>query len=134
MTAADLQRLEKAIGRSMPQPIRDFFLNFPPGLRTPDEQRDADYSDFELTDDVEALITINTDGPWRVWLPEAGPSFFALGSGGCGETWWVDLDSEKGIVYFADAGTYAHHSDHVADSLAEFAQGMLGHDLSGHER
>ena len=96
-----------------------------------DEDRDPDASDFELTDDVDALITMNTDGPYRVWLPEAGANFFALGSGGCGETWWVDLDSENGTVYFADAGTYAEHSDHVADSLAEFAQGMRGQDAEG---
>ena len=126
MTASGLQRLESAVGRSLPQAVREFFLNFPPGLRVADEDRDPDDSDFELTDDVDALIAMNTDGPQRVWLPEAGPNFFALGCGGCGETWWVDLDSERGTVYFADAGTYARHSDHVADSLAEFAQGMLG--------
>ena len=125
MTTADLQRLEKAIGRSMPQAVREFFLNFPPALRVADEDRDPDDSDFELTDDVDALIAMNSDGPQRVWLPEAGPNFFALGSGGCGETWWVDLDSDNGTVYFADAGTYVKYSDHVADSLAEFAQGML---------
>ena len=128
MTSTELQRLETALGRSLPQTVRDFFLHFPPGLRIPEEDRDPDDSNFELTDDVDALITMNTDGPYRVWLPEAGPNFFALGCGGCGETWWVDLDSENGTVYFADAGTYAEHSDHVADSLAEFAQGMLGHD------
>jgi hypothetical protein len=109
----------------MPQAVKDFFLNFPPGLRIADEDRDPDFSDFELTDDVDALIAMNTVGLQRVILPEAGSNFFALGSGGCGETWWVDLDSEKGTVYFADAGTYAKYSDHVADSLAEFAQGML---------
>ncbi|HSQ58183.1 MAG TPA: SMI1/KNR4 family protein [Gemmata sp.] len=128
MTATDLQRLETAIGRSFPQPVREFFLDFPPALRVADEDRDPDDSDFELTDDADALIHMNTDGPDRVWLPEAGPNFFALGCGGCGETWWVDLDSEKGTVYFADAGTYARQSDNVADSLAEFAAGMLGRD------
>ena len=126
MTASGLQRLESAVGRSLPQAVREFFLNFPPGLRVAEEDRDPDDSDFELTDDVDALIAMNADGPQRVWLPEAGPNFFALGCGGCGETWWVDLDSERGTVYFADAGTYARYSDHVADSLAEFAQGMLG--------
>jgi hypothetical protein len=29
MTAADLQRVEAAIGRSMPAAVRQFFLNFP---------------------------------------------------------------------------------------------------------
>jgi hypothetical protein len=128
MTAAELERLETAIGRRLPSGVRDFFLNFPPGLRIADEDRDPDDSDFELTDDVDALIAMNTAGPQRAVLPEAGPNFFALGSGGCGETWWVDLDSENGTVYFADAGTYAHHSDHVADSLAEFAKVMLNPD------
>ncbi len=125
MAPSDLQRLETAIGRSMPQAVRDFFLNFPPELRVADEDRDSDADDFELTDDVDALIRMNTEGWSNLALPGAGPNFFALGAGGCGETWWVDLDSENGTVYFADAGTYAKHSDHVADSLAEFARGML---------
>lgn len=125
MTSDDLRRLEAAVGRALPPAVRAFFLDFPPGLRTPDDERDPDFSDFELTDDADALIRMNANGPDNIWLPEAGPNFFALGSGGCGETWWVDLDSAAGTVYFADAGTYARHSDHVADSLAEFAQGIL---------
>jgi hypothetical protein len=128
MTDADLQRLETAIGRPLPAAVREFFLNFPPGLRIPDEERDPDFSDFELTDDVDALIQMNTPGWGRVILPEAGPNFFALGCGGCGETWWIDLDDEHGAVYFADAGTEAEFSDRVADSLAEFAQRMLDAD------
>jgi cell wall assembly regulator SMI1 len=125
MTAADLQRLETALGRPLSPPVRESFLGFPPGLRLPDDERDPDDMDFELTDDVEALIAMNTDGPGRVWLPGAGPNFFALGCGGCGETWWVDLDDPTGAVYFADAGTDAEYSDRVADSLAEFAQRTL---------
>src|SRR4051812_13323552 len=92
MTIDDLRRLETAIGRPLPQAVREFFLNFPPGLRTPDDERDPDFSDFELSDDADALIRMNTDGPDNIWLAEAGPNFFALGSGGCGETWWIDLD------------------------------------------
>ena len=128
MTTPDLERLETAIGRPLSPPVRAFFLNFPPGRRVADEDRDPDADDFELTDDADALIAMNADGLGRVWLPGAGPNFFALGCGGCGETWWVDLDDAHGAVYFADAGTYAEHSDHVADSLAEFAQRMLGPD------
>jgi hypothetical protein len=108
--------------------VRHFFLNFPPGLHIPDEERDPDSSDFELTDDADALIAMNTPGWTNLALPNAVPNFFALGAGACGETWWVDLDTEQGEVYFADAGTYAEHSDHVADSLAEFARGMLESD------
>jgi hypothetical protein len=125
MTGDDLRRLEAAIGRSLPRGVQKFFLNFPPGLRTPEEELDPDFSEFELTDDADALIQMNAAGPYNLSLPEAGPNFFALGSGGCGETWWIELDTENGTVYFADAGTYARHSDHVADSLAEFAQGIL---------
>jgi len=125
MTHADLQRLEAAIGRSFPAAVREFFLNFPPGLRVADEDRDPDASDFELTDDVDALIGMNTPGWERIIIPDAGSNVFALGCGGCGETWWVDLDDENGAVYFCDAGTYAEDSDQVADSLAEFAQRWL---------
>jgi hypothetical protein len=125
MTPADLERLESAIGRSLPAGVRQFLLNFPPGLRIPDEERDPDFSDFELTDDADALTAMNAPGIGGLALPNAGANFFALGAGGCGETWWIDLDTENGTVYFADAGTYAEDSDHVADSLAEFAQRML---------
>jgi hypothetical protein len=125
MTNADLRRVEAGIGRPFPVTVREFFLNFPPGLRTPDEDHDLDADDFELTDDADALIAMNTGGSQRVWLPNAGPNFFALGCGGCGETWWVDLDDPNGAVYFADAGTYAEDSDRVADSLAEFAQSRI---------
>jgi len=125
MTEADLTRLEGAIGRSLPQAVRELFLHFPSELRIADEDRDPDGSDFELTDDVDALIAMNTDGWDRVWLPNAGANFFALGCGGCGETWWIDLDSEQGAVYFADAGTDVKYSDPITDSLAEFAQRMV---------
>jgi hypothetical protein len=128
MTGDDLRRLETAIGRPLPRAVREFFLNFPPGLRTPDEERDPDFCDFELTDDADALIAMNSGPPGGLHLPGAGPNFFALGEGACGETWWVDLDDERGAVYFADAGTYAEYSDHVADSLQEFARGILGKD------
>lgn len=128
MTASEFQQLEKAIGRAFPADVREFFLNFPDELRVADEDRDPDGSDFELTDDVDALIAMNGVGLERLWLPGAGPNFFALGCGACGETWWVDLDSERGTVYFADAGTDVEYSDHVADSLAEFAHGMLGEE------
>ena len=128
MTKNDLLRLEAAIGRPFPATVKEFFLNFPPALRTPDEDRDPDEDGLELTDDADALIRMNTDGWGRIWLPNAGPNFFALGCGACGETWWVDLDDEKGAVYFADAGTYAEDSDRVADSITEFAQGMLDSD------
>jgi hypothetical protein len=128
MTAFDLQRLERAIGRQLPQAVREFFLNFPTELRVLDENRDPDADDFELTDDADALIRMNSVGMGNLSLPNAGPNFFALGAGSCGETWWIDLDTENGTVYFADAGTYAEHSDHVADSIVEFAQQMLDSD------
>jgi hypothetical protein len=128
MTTADLHRLETAIGRPLSAAVREFFLNFPSGLRISAEDQDPDDMEFSLTDDADALIAMNTAGWQRLWLPNAGPNFFALGCGGCGETWWVDLDDPNGAVYFADAGTEAEFSDRVADSLAEFAQRILGSD------
>ncbi|HUR53821.1 MAG TPA: SMI1/KNR4 family protein [Gemmataceae bacterium] len=125
MTSGDLDRLEAAIGRPLSAALREFFLNFPPELRVADEDRDPDEMDFELTDDADALIAMNSDGFDRIWLPNAGPNFFALGCGGCGETYWVDLDDPNAAVYFADAGTEAEFSDQVADSIAAFARRML---------
>ena len=62
MTEKDLQRLESAIGRPLSPAVRHFFLNFPPELRTPEDERDPDPDDFELTDDADQLIQMNTPG------------------------------------------------------------------------
>jgi hypothetical protein len=126
MTERDLRRLEAAIGRSLSPAVRQFFLNFPTALRERDEDDDGD--DFALTDSADDLIRMNTPGPGRIMIPNAGPNVFALGSGDCGETWWVDLDDEHGAVYFCDAGTYAEYSDRVSESIEEFAGRFLGRD------
>lgn len=127
MTTADLQRLETAIGRPLSRPVRQFFLDFPRSLRRHEEERDPDTDGFELTDRVADLIGMNTPGGIMIpsssgrVSPYPGSHIFALGSGACGETWWVDLDDQHGEVYFCDAGTYAEDSDRVADSIGEFA-------------
>lgn len=38
---------------------------------------------------------------------------------------WVDLDDARGAVYRVEAGTIPEHSNSAADSLEEFAQGLI---------
>jgi hypothetical protein len=128
MTQRDLARLEAAIGRPLSPAVRQFFLNFPPELHISDDERDPDTDDFDLTDDTDSLIQLNKPGVGGLVPYNAEPRMFMLGCGGCGETWWVDLDDECGAVYFFDAGTDVHDSDRVADSIDEFARGMIGSD------
>jgi SMI1 / KNR4 family (SUKH-1) len=129
MLKGDLKRLEDALGRPLSPAVRQFFLNFPPELR--EIVSDPDVDDFVLTDDVESLIEMNDRT--RSYLPplDWSPKILILGAGGCGETFWVDLDDERGAVYRFEAGQEAQFSDHLADSLDEFARGMIGLDEEG---
>jgi hypothetical protein len=49
-----------------------------------------------------------------------------LGAGGCGETYWVDLDDERGPVRRFDQGEPAEYSHDLVDSLQEYARRLLG--------
>jgi hypothetical protein len=124
MTEADVKRLEGTIGRPLSPPVREFFLNFPPALRDPPDDDELD--DFHLTDDVEALIRFHSVGWGNLRPIDWTPRMLMLGSGGCGETFWVDLDSPTGAVYRFDAGQEGRWSDPMSDSLAEWARNLFG--------
>ena len=126
MTESEMQRLEKEIGRKIPEEVRKFFLNFPPALRAMKDDPEED--DFLLTDDVNGLIEMNRPGKHFYQPVDWTPDVFLLGAGGCGETLWVNLASEQGSVHRFDAGEEAGASAELADSLDEFASGMLGED------
>ncbi len=123
MTERDMKRLEGAIGRALPPAVRMFFLNFPAALREMATDPNAD--DFQLTDDPDALIEFNLPGQHFYQPLDWTPDVFILGAGGCGETFWIDLASPRGSVHRFDAGEEAGASAELADSIEEFAQGML---------
>jgi SMI1 / KNR4 family (SUKH-1) len=123
MTESDMQRLEKSIGQTLPAPMRTFFLNFPPALR--DIEVDPDADDFMLSDDADELIAYNTPGKSFLQPLDWTPDVFILGSGGCGETFWIDLGSERGSVHRFDSGEEAGASAELAESIEEFAQGFI---------
>jgi hypothetical protein len=76
-------------------------------------------ADNELAGDPDAIIALNTSGLDRT------PRMLVVGEGGCGETYWVDLDDQRGPVYRFEAGQEAASSDPVADSLEEFAGNLI---------
>lgn len=117
MTESEMQRLEAGLGHALPQPVRQFFLNFPP--EHGDLERDEDSDEFELTDDADALIEMNA--PESAYRPhDWAPHMFILGADGSGGTYWVDLPSGK--VHCFEAGQAAEYSDEVAESLTELAE------------
>jgi len=127
MTESDVRRLEAQVGRPLSPPVRHFFLNFPPALRELAETADPDTADdFYLTDDIDAMIRYHAVGWGNLTPLDWEPRMLILGSGACGETFWVDLDSPTGMVYRFEAGQEARYSDHMADTLAEFADGASG--------
>jgi hypothetical protein len=135
MTEHDLQRIEQAIGRPLSAAVRRFFLNYPEELRTTTratggEDEDGNPhtecpADSELGDDPDAIIGANTPGQSYLLPLDWAPNMLILGAGACGETYWVDLDDEGGSVHRFEAGQEAADSDDLADSLEEFAQGLI---------
>ncbi len=132
MTQHDVRRIEQAIGRSLSAAVRRFFLNYPPELRstardlgpTPEGEPFLESpADNELCDSADAIIALN-DPQSAVALDRAA-NMLIVGQGGCGETYWVDLDDACGAVSRFDAGTEPEFSDRLADSLDEFAQGLI---------
>src|SRR4051812_21509137 len=127
MTSEDLTRLEQAIGRPLSPAVRHFFLHYPPELRSVTRTILAEYgediamtecaADNELCDDADALIEMNRD----VVPLEKTANVLVIGGGDCGELFWVDLDDARGAVYRCEAGQEAEYSDHLADSLEDFA-------------
>jgi hypothetical protein len=134
MTENDLRRIEGAIGRTLPAAVRRFFLNYPPELRTTtrDMATDPDgepclecAADYELYDNPDAIIAVNSAGEGPLMHPERTARILIIGEGGCGEVYWVDLDDERGPVYRFEAGEEAESSEPVADSLELFAENLI---------
>lgn len=130
MTEADARNLEAQIGRPLSPPVRHFFLNFPSALRDIAAAADPDgedpWDDFYLTDDIDGMLAMNADTPYGLRPLDWEPHMLLLGSGGCGETFWVDLGSETGTMYRFESGQEAKDSDHIADSLDEYARRVIG--------
>lgn len=126
MTETDLQRVEVAFGRRFPEAVRHFFLEFPPELRAASGNLDPDDADFHLHDNADHLIGAITPGESYIIPLDWAPNMLLLGAGGCGETYWVDLDDERGPVRRFDAGEPAEFSHDIAGSLQDYARRVLG--------
>jgi hypothetical protein len=132
MTEADLRRIEAAIGRPLSAAVRRFFLNYPEELRTTTRELGGEDkgggpftecpADYELCGEADGIIKMN--GPGGLVYGDWPASRLVVGAGGCGETYWVDLDDEKGAVYRFEAGQQ-DDSDEVAGSLEDFAEGLI---------
>ena len=134
MTLSDILKIEAAIGRALSLAVREFYLKYPAKLRaTTREAGNEDHdgnaftecpADYELCDSADGLIALNDRRPGGM-AALLGADQFILGAGGCGETYWVDLDEETGAVYRFEAGQDATYSEDVAGSLAEFARVLI---------
>jgi hypothetical protein len=132
MTQDDVRRIEQAIGRSLPAAVRQFFLNYPPELRstardlgpTPDGEPYLECpADNELCDSADAIIALND--PQSGMLLGDAANMLIVGQGECGELYWVALDDAHGVVSRLEAGMEPEFSDRLADSLEIFARGLI---------
>jgi hypothetical protein len=132
MSSDDLQHIERAIGWSLSPAVRGFFLNNPAALRsttrdlgpTPEGEPYLECpADNELSDRADAIIALNA--PQAVLMFDDSGRRLVVGEGACGEVYWVDLDDPSGPVYRIEAGADPEDSDRLADSLEQFAQGLI---------
>jgi len=134
MTADDVQGIEREVGRSLPEAVRQFYLNYPPELRSTARDMGIDQdgnayrecaADNELCDGADQLIAMNADGPNGLRPLNWNSNVLVVGCGGCGEVFWVDIADERGPVYCFESGQDATPIDPVAGSLREFAANLL---------
>jgi len=96
LTPSDLDRIERELGIRLPADYRALLTNYPAALG-------RQGSDYELLDDPQPLIEINTlyraqgffDMPW----PE---HYYSIGGDGSGNDYYLDLRVQQSPVYFAD--------------------------------
>lgn len=131
MTEEDVLRIERAIERRLAAAVRQFYLRYPPELRTTTRDMGLDEdgepylecaADNELADDADGLIALNAPGLTSPRPLDWTPRMLIVGTGECGEVYWVDLDDERAPVYRFESGQEAQYSDAVADSLEQFAE------------
>jgi hypothetical protein len=98
MTEADLQRIEDALGRPLPDAFRHVMLNFPQVLIDAATMTDPDGNEFldsmMISPDADAIIAgiAEREPGWPA-------SYVIVGENGCGEVYSVDVAKETCPVY-----------------------------------
>ena len=134
MTEEGLLRIESAIERPLPVAVRRFYLHYPPELRTTTRDMGPDQdgrpylecaADNELGDGADTIIALNAPGLTSPRPSDWTSRMLVVGTGECGEVYWVDLDDERGPVYRFEAGEQGESSERVANTLEEFAACLI---------
>jgi hypothetical protein len=117
MTEQDLQRIEHEIGRPVSVQFRLFMRN------PPSELGDA----AEFISDADSIIEFNRSGATAGWPANQ----LGLGDNGCGDVYSIDLDDERGAVYFSgphsgyDSPEEDGYFEKVFDTLQEFSRHLI---------
>lgn len=131
---ADLQRIEEALGRPLPQVFRDVMLNFPQQLIDAATLTDNDGNEFL----ADMLISPNADRiingiEWRRQEPGWPQNYIVVGDNGCGEEFSVDISQEKCPVWMSgphnDAGASGPakegYFEQLSDELERWVRGLV---------
>jgi hypothetical protein len=127
----DLTELERVFGLALPEPYRQFLLNYP--VKLLETKLDLGWTkespgDRQLRNDVSGLAQLNrcVRLPNTPWTEDDGPwpeFFFVIGDDQCGNYWAVDTRHQDAAVYFYDHELGKFEKQH--DSLEKFADGLL---------
>ncbi len=130
MTDEDLQRIEAALGKPLPQTFRDVMKNFPQKLIDAavmtDDLGEEFIDSMMISPDTERIVSSIEAPAWPGW-PK---NLIRVGDNGCGEEYSVDISDEKCPVYESgphnDAGASgpeeAGYFEKLSDDLASWVK------------
>ena len=120
MTEGDVQKIEAAIGKKLPQSYKNILLNYPPELTEPigdDEPINA----VILPDNVEQIVSNNTGSGIDIYLRPT--SKIIIGSDGCGNDFFIDNVDEKIYEIDHEGGKYFDEEQTKFDFLGPLTLG-----------
>jgi hypothetical protein len=115
MDESDLNRIEDALGRSLPNTFRNVMLNFPQKLIDAATMTDPDGNEFidsmMITPNAEYILERNAECRRD---PDWPNHYVPIGDNGCGEDYSVDVSDERCPVYKSGP-----HNDAMANGPGE---------------
>lgn len=131
MNEDDLDRIEAALGRPLPQAFRRVMLNFPQELIDAAMMTDPYGNPFRdemmISPDADGIIACLESPPFPDWPAH----YLVVGANGCGEMYSVDISDDKCPVYESgphnDAGAACPSEEGYFECVSVDLEGWVRH-------
>lgn len=92
MTVIELDDIGISLGIALPEYYKNLMTSYPLEIE--------DAGEFELINYPEKLIEENKRAYIDLWGRPLNKKYFIIGENGCGDYFLIDLDSDKGVMWF----------------------------------